>query len=91
VAWPGLETIVGKRARCNPDIEHAMHRSKLTGILFACCFHILLLDLGIHKCGYLSQGFCSGQNIITKNQVGEKRVYTAYVFTVLFITKGSQG
>jgi hypothetical protein len=31
-----------------------------------------------------------GQNIMTKKQVGEKRVYLAYTSILLFITKGSQ-
>ena len=35
----------------------------------------------------LSQGFYSCTNIMTKKQVGEKRVYSAYISTVLFITK----
>jgi hypothetical protein len=30
------------------------------------------------------------QNIMTKKQVGEERVYSAYTFMLLFITKGSQ-
>jgi hypothetical protein len=30
------------------------------------------------------------QNITTKKQVGEERVYSAYTSTLLFITKGSQ-
>jgi hypothetical protein len=30
------------------------------------------------------------QNIMTKKQVGEKKVYSAYTSTLLFITKGSQ-
>jgi hypothetical protein len=30
------------------------------------------------------------QNIMTKKQVGEERVYSAYTSTLLFITKGSQ-
>jgi hypothetical protein len=30
------------------------------------------------------------QNIITKKQVGEERVYSAYTSILLFITKGSQ-
>jgi hypothetical protein len=30
------------------------------------------------------------QNIMTKKQVGEERVYSAYISTLLFITKGSQ-
>ena len=31
-----------------------------------------------------------GQNIMTKKQVGEERVYSAYTFRLLFITKRSQ-
>jgi hypothetical protein len=31
------------------------------------------------------------QNIITKRQVGEERVYSPYTSTLFFITKGSQG
>jgi hypothetical protein len=38
----------------------------------------------------LSQVSIPGQNIITKRQVGEERVYSAYTFTLLFITKGCQ-
>jgi hypothetical protein len=30
------------------------------------------------------------QNIMTKKQVGEERVYSAYSSTMLFITQGSQ-
>jgi hypothetical protein len=30
------------------------------------------------------------ENIMTKKQVGEERVYSAYTSTLLFITKGSQ-
>jgi hypothetical protein len=30
------------------------------------------------------------QNIMTKKQVGEERVYSAYTSTLLFFTKGSQ-
>jgi hypothetical protein len=30
------------------------------------------------------------QNVITKKQVGEERVYSAYNSSLLFITKGSQ-
>jgi hypothetical protein len=37
--------------------------------------------------GCLSQGFYSCTNIMTKKQVGEERVYSAYTSTVLFITK----
>jgi hypothetical protein len=38
----------------------------------------------------LSQVSIPGQNIMTKKQVGEERVYSAYTSTLLFITKGSQ-
>jgi hypothetical protein len=38
----------------------------------------------------LSQGFYSCTNIMTKKQVGEERVFSAYTSTLLFITKGSQ-
>jgi hypothetical protein len=30
------------------------------------------------------------QNIMTKKQIGEERVYSVYTYTLLFITKGSQ-
>jgi hypothetical protein len=40
--------------------------------------------------GYLSQGFYSCTNIMTKKQVEEERVYSAYTSTLLFITKGNQ-
>jgi hypothetical protein len=36
----------------------------------------------------LSQGFYSCTNIMTKKQVGEERVYSAYISTLLLITKG---
>jgi len=35
----------------------------------------------------LSQGFYSCTSIMTKKQVGEERVYSAYTSTLLFITK----
>ncbi len=38
----------------------------------------------------LRQGFYFCTNIMTKKQDGEKRVYSAYTSTQLFITKGSQ-
>jgi hypothetical protein len=38
----------------------------------------------------LSQGFYSCTNIMTKKQVAEERVYSAYNSILLFITKGSQ-
>jgi hypothetical protein len=44
-----------------------------------------------HTWGWtLSQGFCSCTNIMTKKQVGEERVYSAYTSTLLFITNGGQ-
>jgi len=36
----------------------------------------------------LSQGFCT--NIMTTKHVGEKKIYSSYTFTLLFITKGNQ-
>jgi hypothetical protein len=38
----------------------------------------------------LSHGFYYCTNIMSKKQVGEERVYSAYTSTLLFITKGSQ-
>jgi hypothetical protein len=43
------------------------------------------LASGVHVC--LSQGFYSCRNIMTKKQVGEERVYSAYTSILLFITK----
>jgi hypothetical protein len=40
--------------------------------------------------GGLSQGFYSCTNIMTKKQIGEEMVYSAYISTLLFITKGNQ-
>jgi hypothetical protein len=42
----------------------------------------------IYDVYYLSQGFYSCTNIMTKKQVGEERVYSAYTSILLFITKG---
>jgi hypothetical protein len=44
--------------------------------------------LHINNC--LRQGFYSCTNIMTKKKIGEERVYSAYLSTLLFITKGSQ-
>jgi hypothetical protein len=38
----------------------------------------------------LVRGFCSCTNIMTKKQVVEERIYSAYISTLLFITKGIQ-
>jgi hypothetical protein len=40
--------------------------------------------------GVLVRVSIPGQNIMTKKQVGEERVYSAYTSILLFITKGSQ-
>ena len=42
-------------------------------------------ELWVTAC--LSQGFYSCTNIMTKKQVGEERVYSAYTSILLFITK----
>jgi hypothetical protein len=46
-------------------------------------FHGVSDDVGM----CLSQGFYSCTNIMTKKQVGEERVYSAYTSMLLFITK----
>jgi hypothetical protein len=38
----------------------------------------------------LGRVYIPAQNIMTKKQVGEERVYSAYTSTLLFIAKGSQ-
>jgi hypothetical protein len=38
----------------------------------------------------LARVFIPAQNIMTKKQVGEKRTYSNYTSTLLFITKRSQ-
>jgi hypothetical protein len=50
---------------------------------------ILLLCLGPfeEKVTVLIRVSTPGQNIMTKKQVGEERVYSAYTSTLLFITK----
>jgi hypothetical protein len=40
--------------------------------------------------GVLVRVSIPGQNVMTKKQVGEERVYSAYTSILLFITKGSQ-
>jgi hypothetical protein len=48
--------------------------------------HLLFLK----RTDCLIQGLYSCTNIMTKKQVGEERVYSAYTSTLLLITKGSQ-
>jgi hypothetical protein len=55
-------------------------------VIFVSENHTLLLA----QCSCLSQGFYSCKNIMTKKQVGEERVYSAYTSILLFITEGSQ-
>ena len=43
-------------------------------------------QIGVY-CVALSQGFYSCTNIMTKKQVGEERVYSAYTSILLLITK----
>ena len=70
---------------------------------FLLCVSNKRVVLSLVRCGYilfssyiscysfcLSQGFYSWSNIMTKKQVWEEKVYLAYIFTLLFITKGSQ-
>jgi hypothetical protein len=69
--------------------------------LSACQF-LLVSGLGTHRCclsGVIEVSIpfvlvtvsIAAQNIMTKKQAGEERVYSAYTSTLLFITKGSQG
>jgi hypothetical protein len=54
----------------------------------AYCFLIQVITNTVYffyRC--LSQGFYSYTNIMTKKQVGEERVYSAYTSILLFITK----
>jgi hypothetical protein len=39
--------------------------------------------------GVLVRDYIPGQNIMTKKQVGEERVYSAYISTLLFISERS--
>jgi hypothetical protein len=54
------------------------------------CTFIENIKMKIVYASCLSQGFYSCTNIMTKKQVGEEKVYSAYTFILLFITKGSQ-
>jgi hypothetical protein len=54
-------------------------------------FHLSILDLTAQAIAVLClRVSILAQNIMTKKQVGEERVYSAYTSTLLFITKGSQ-
>ena len=56
---------------------------KVSGTMPASMFPTVFWDC-------LSEGFFSCANIMTKKQVGEERVYSAYTSILLFITKGCQ-
>jgi hypothetical protein len=64
------------------------------GIILTCVLHDLLYRGGkyviIHLQNVLLRVSNPGQNIMTKKQVGEERVYSAYISTLLFITERSQ-
>jgi hypothetical protein len=77
-------------------VSHTPHQQQqqlthLTRIYsWAFSLGILLRSFFISIDSCLSQGFYSCTNIMTKKQVGEERVYSAYTSMLLFITKGSQ-
>ena len=57
--------------------------------VFMCaCVHVWCNWRPVFLNTCLSQGFYSCTNIMTKKQVGEERVYSAYTSILLFITKG---
>ena len=49
--------------------------------------NITLFSITSEVTEHLSQGFYSCTNIMTKKQVGEERVCSAYISILLFITK----
>jgi hypothetical protein len=63
-----------------------LSKNRLMGGSFSETPHLM----GGTKTTCLSQGFYSCTNIMTKKQVGEERVCSAYTSMLLFITKGSQ-
>jgi hypothetical protein len=74
VSWEALPVPGRYRSRCS---QHGWteHRVPNEGARESTC---------------LSQGFYFCTNIMTKKQVGEERVYSAYTPMLLFITKGSR-
>jgi hypothetical protein len=60
------------------------------GLLFILYYDTTIKHVSGILRGCLSQGFYSCTNIMTKKQVGEERVYSAYTSILLFINKGSQ-
>jgi hypothetical protein len=68
-------TLLGKGSKVLPQ-SSSKHGQLVTGIP--------------HSWYQLSQGFYSYKNIMTKKQDGVERVYSAYISTLLFITKGNQ-
>jgi hypothetical protein len=58
--------------------------------LFVQLYSIPFLSVVLSSAGVLVRVSIPAQNIMTKKQVGEERVYSAYTSTLLFTTKGSQ-
>jgi hypothetical protein len=68
----------------------AMYQPKyLSSSIYLSIYHLSIYHLLIIII-CLSQGFYSCTNIMIKKQVGEERVYSAYISTLLFITERSQ-
>jgi hypothetical protein len=78
---PRIQHLDLKAARKNCLLQEAWRRLLIS--------HWWSLNIGDRKAHCLSQGFYSCTNIMTKKQVGEERVDSAYTSTLLFITKGS--
>ena len=68
------------------DLLHGSHHTEYLGMIGKKKGTLEEIVLMIVVC--LSQGFYSCTNIMTKKQVGEERVYSAYTSILLFITKG---
>jgi hypothetical protein len=62
----------------------------LMGLYLCCAFFIYLSRVIVTWSWRLRWGLYSYTSIMTKKQVGEERVYSAYTSTLLFIIKGSQ-
>jgi hypothetical protein len=66
-----------------------MHAASKESFIMSPFFHVLALAKQPFTC-ILVRVYIPGQNIMTKEQVGEERVYSAYTSKPLFITKGNQ-
>jgi hypothetical protein len=82
-------SLAGGVRGCSPSHEKAGWLGALIVMeLMVWLLHPSSQETGQGLC--LSQGFYSCTNIMTKKQVGEERVYSAYISTLLFITERSQ-